>query len=104
MQALLDALARANPGQQACRVFHGRGGLFAGCEHLNLDWYPPVWVLTSFAPLDDAQLLAVHTALSLRPEPLNWVYQLRPSGPGGSAAPPKGRPPPPPPVVETTRA
>ena len=86
MQALLDALARANPGQQACRVFHGRGGLFAGCEHLNLDWYPPVWVLTSFAPLDDAQLLAVHTALSLRPEPLNWVYQLRPSGPGGSAA------------------
>ncbi|MFM8589871.1 MAG: SAM-dependent methyltransferase, partial [Limnohabitans sp.] len=40
MQALLDAVARANPGPQACRVFHGRGGLFAGCEHLNLDWYP----------------------------------------------------------------
>ena len=24
------------------RLFHGRGGKFPGCEHLTLDWYPPV--------------------------------------------------------------
>ena len=84
MQPLLDAIARAQPGQDACRIFHGRGGLFDGCEHLSLDWYAPVWVLTSFEPLSDEQLQAVHTALAQRPEPLNWVYQLRQSGPGRS--------------------
>ena len=82
MQPLFDAIARAQPGQDACRIFHGRGGLFGGCEHLSLDWYAPVWVLTSFEPLSDEQLQAVHTALAQRPEPLNWVYQLRQSGPG----------------------
>lgn len=84
MQALLDAIARARPGPEACRIFHGRGGLFPGCEHLSLDWYAPVWVLTSFIPLTEDQLQAVHAALALRPEPLNWVYQLRQSGQGRS--------------------
>lgn len=77
MQALLDAIARAIPGQDARRIFHGRGGLYPGCEHLALDWYAPVWLLTSFEPLDEASLAAVHTALAQRPEPLNWVYQCR---------------------------
>ena len=84
MQALLDAIARATPGPDACRIFHGRGGLFPGCEHLSLDWYTPVWVLTSFQPLSEAELQAVHRALAQRPEPLNWVYQLRQSGHGQS--------------------
>ena len=82
MQALLDAIARATPGQDACRIFHGRGGLYPGCEHLSLDWYAPVWVLTSFEPLADEQLQTVQAALSQRPEPLNWVYQLRQPGQG----------------------
>lgn len=81
MQVLLDAIARATPGQDAGRIFHGRGGLHPGCEHLSLDWYPPVWLLTSFAPLDEAALAAVHAALAQRPEPLNWVYQCRQAGP-----------------------
>jgi hypothetical protein len=39
----------SNNSKDAKRVFHGRGGCFgADCEHLTLDWYPPVWVLTSF--------------------------------------------------------
>jgi len=84
MQALLDAIARATPGQDACRIFHGRGGLYPGCEHLSLDWYAPVWVLTSFQPLTDAELALVHAKLAERPEPLNWVYQLRQSGQGHS--------------------
>ena len=80
MQALLDAIARATPGQDACRVFHGRGGLYPGCEHLSLDWYAPVWVLTSFLPLTEAQLQTVQVALAARGEALNWVYQCRDSG------------------------
>ncbi|MFM8866040.1 MAG: class I SAM-dependent methyltransferase [Limnohabitans sp.] len=77
MQALLDAIALAQPGQDVCRIFHGRGGLYPGCEHLSLDWYAPVWVLTSFVPLSDAELQAVQATLCLRPEPLHWVYQCR---------------------------
>ena len=82
MQALLDAIARAAPGQDACRIFHGRGGLYPGCEHLSLDWFAPVWLLTSFEPLGQEALGAVHAALAQRPEPLNWVYQCRQSGQG----------------------
>ena len=84
MQALLDAIARALPGQDAARIFHGRGGLYPGCEHLSLDWYAPVWVLTSFQVLSEAELQAVQTALAQRPEPLCWVYQCRRSGMAGS--------------------
>ncbi len=70
----------------AQRIFHGRGGLHPGCEHLALDAYPPVWVLTSFQPLADDALATVHTALTerlkqLAPEQaLNWVFQLRLEG------------------------
>ena len=84
MQALLDAIARATPGQDGCRIFHGRGGLHPGCEHLSLDWYAPVWVLTSFQPLSEAEVQTVQAALALRPEPLNLVVQIRQSGQGGS--------------------
>ncbi len=80
MQALLDAIAGARPGADAERVFHGRGGLHPGCEHLSLDWYAPVWLLTAFEPLSEAQLAAVQQALAQRPEPLNWVYQCRQGG------------------------
>ena len=84
MQALLDAIARATPGQDACRIFHGRGGLYPGCEHLSLDWYAPVWVLTSFQPLSEAEVQSVQSALAQRPEPLSLVVQIRQSGQGGS--------------------
>lgn len=83
MQALFDAIAQADRPAEATRLFHGRGGLHPGCEHLALDAYPPVWLLTSFKPLDDAELAQVDQALAARwqqiapGEPLNWVYQCR---------------------------
>ncbi len=91
MQALLDAIAAAPaPAGQALRVFHGRGGRFPGCEHLSLDWYGPVWVLTSFKPLGEAELAQCAQALTARhaqlqqsqaqPHALNWVYQERGAG------------------------
>ena len=83
MQALLDAIAHmAKPGD-AQRIFHGRGGLHPGCEHLALDAFPPVLLLTGFAPVSDAELAVVDQALSDRwaqiapGETLNWVFQSR---------------------------
>lgn len=86
MQALLDAIARMALPEDACRVFHGRGGLHPGCEHWVLDAFPPVWLLTTFQPVTDAELGAVHAALTARwqelapGQPLNWVHQLRHDG------------------------
>jgi 23S rRNA (cytosine1962-C5)-methyltransferase len=83
MQALLDAIARIEPSTDAQRVFHGRGGLHPGNEQWALDMFPPVWVLTSFKPVDEPTLAVLHAALSARwaetapGEPLNWVFQCR---------------------------
>jgi 23S rRNA (cytosine1962-C5)-methyltransferase len=83
MQALLDAIARMERPTDAQRIFHGRGGLHPGCEHWSLDAYPPVWVLTSFAPVTEAELATVGEALQARwtqiapGEALNWVFQSR---------------------------
>ncbi len=84
MQALFDAIAAMDLPHDAQRIFHGRGGRFPGLEHVSLDAYPPVFVLTSFAPLADEALAAIGAALQARwaqvapaGEPLNWVYQCR---------------------------
>jgi 23S rRNA (cytosine1962-C5)-methyltransferase len=87
MQALLDAIASMDVAQDAQRIFHGRGGLHPGCEHLALDAFPPVLVLTSFLPLAEEALQRIGQALSARwqdispDQPLNWVYQCRREGP-----------------------
>jgi len=83
MQALLDAIAAMPAPADACRIFHGRGGRFAGCEQWTLDAYPPVLMLTSFAPVADEELAAIGAALQTRwqqiapGQPLNWVFQHR---------------------------
>lgn len=84
MQALLDAIAAMPVPTEAARVFHGRGGLHPGCEQWSLDVYPPVFVLTSFAPATEEELAAIGAALQTRwaqiapaGEPLNWVFQHR---------------------------
>ncbi len=82
MQALLDAIAAApDLPTDVCRLFHGRGGRFPGCEHLALDAFPPLLLLTSFKPLDEAALAAVATALTARfGAAPSWVYQCRGEG------------------------
>ncbi|WP_326533797.1 class I SAM-dependent methyltransferase [Pseudorhodoferax sp.] len=83
MHALLDAIARMDLPTDAQRIFHGRGGLHPGCEHLALDAFPPVLLLTSFAPLAPDSLDAIGAALAARwqqiapGQPLNWVLQIR---------------------------
>jgi 23S rRNA (cytosine1962-C5)-methyltransferase len=78
MQALLDAIAAmAEIPQDAQRLFHGRGGLHPGCEHLALDAYPPLLLLTSFKPLASDELDAVAAAIAGR---WPWIYQCRGEG------------------------
>ena len=83
MQPLIDAITTMPLPCEAQRIFHGRGGRFPGCEHLSLDFFPPVWVLTSFDPVTDEDLATIGAALAgrweqLAPgEPLNWVFQCR---------------------------
>ena len=95
MQALLNAIATMPLPVDTCRIFHGRGGLYAGCEQWTLDVYPPVFVLTSFATTTDEQLATVGAALQARwqqiappdqAQSLNWVFQQR-----GQAARPQAR-------------
>ena len=86
MQPLLDTIARLELPRDAQRVFHGRGGMYPGCEAWTLDWYAPVWVLTHFGEVAEEQVLAVGEALARRWEqlapgqPLNWVFQCRTDG------------------------
>jgi 23S rRNA (cytosine1962-C5)-methyltransferase len=86
MQALLNAIAQMPLVEDAQRVFHGRGGMYPGCEQWSLDWFAPVWVLTSFKPVTDGELAACQNALqarwhSLAPgQPMNWVFQSRVTG------------------------
>lgn len=84
MHALLNAIAQVHtPPTDVQRVFHGRGGLYPGCEHWVLDVFPPVWVLTSFQPVTDEALATIHAALVARwsqlapGQPLDWVFQCR---------------------------
>ncbi|MDC8786286.1 class I SAM-dependent methyltransferase [Roseateles koreensis] len=89
MQALLNAIALTELSTDATRIFHGRGGLHPGCEHWTLDFYPPVWVLTSFKSVSEDELTQIHEALAARwkilsadtpLDTLNWVYQCREEG------------------------
>jgi 23S rRNA (cytosine1962-C5)-methyltransferase len=83
---LLAAVAGMPRPEDAQRVFHGRGGLHHGSEHWVLDAFPPVFVLTSFRPVAEADLAAVGEALAARwqqlapGQALNWVFQLRHEG------------------------
>jgi len=65
-QALLDAIATLEVPAEARRVFHGRGGLFPGCEQWSLDFFTPVWLLTSFEPVTDEALAPIQSALAQR--------------------------------------
>lgn len=86
MQSFIQALATIELGDDAVRLFHGRGGHYAGCEHLCLDWFAPVLLLTSFTPLADDDLATCQQAIAarwqaIRPDSqLNLVYQYRSAG------------------------
>ncbi|WP_417763788.1 class I SAM-dependent methyltransferase [Shewanella sp.] len=88
MQLFLEAIDAINPCTQTAhnveRLIHGRGGMLPECEHLCLDWFAPVLLLTSFKTIDadsvdllQQRIVARFAALRL---PLNLVYQYRAGG------------------------
>lgn len=93
MQALLDALPTLQPGRDAERLFHGRGGRHPGSEDWTLDWFPPAFVLTGFVPAPEDQLAAFGQALAARwaqlegDRPLCWIHHCRQVGHAERAAP-----------------
>ncbi|WP_434925872.1 class I SAM-dependent methyltransferase [Shewanella sp. HL-SH5] len=86
MSGLITALSQFTFDNEVQRVFHGRGGLFQGEEHLCLDWYPPVLLLTSFKSLDEPEQQALFTAITEQyhqqadSKELNLAFQHRSGG------------------------
>ncbi|WP_434952255.1 class I SAM-dependent methyltransferase [Shewanella sp. HL-SH4] len=86
MSGLITALSQFTFENEVQRVFHGRGGLFQGEEHLCLDWYPPVLLLTSFKSLDEPEQQALFTAITEQyhqqadSKELNLAFQHRSGG------------------------
>jgi len=86
MQLFFDEVNKVVFGEEANRLFHGRGGLYPGAEHLCLDWFPPVLLLTSFKPLEADELVWSLDIIRQRwqalkgDEELNLVYQYRSGG------------------------
>ncbi|MBR9729244.1 class I SAM-dependent methyltransferase [Shewanella intestini] len=86
MTGLIDALSQAQLDNNSRRIFHGRGGLFAAQEHLCLDWYEPVLLLTSFNVLSvDEQTTLFDSIKQVWQQKhhcaeLNLVFQYRAAG------------------------
>lgn len=86
MSGLITALSQFAFDNEVQRVFHGRGGLFQGEEHLCLDWYPPVLLLTSFKSLDELEQQALFATITEQyrqqadSKELNLVFQHRSGG------------------------
>ena len=45
----------AAPQKDAARIFHGRGQMFPGLEHLSVDWFGPVLLISSYADVDNVE-------------------------------------------------
>ncbi len=86
MQLFFDELNKMTLGEEVNRLFHGRGGLYPAAEHICLDWYPPVLLLTSFKPLEpdaldeSVELIKQRWQALKGNEALNLVYQTRSGG------------------------
>ncbi len=86
MHAFIEQLATLELPSDSGRILHGRGGKYAGAEHLCLDWFAPVLLLTSFKPLEQEQLQQLISTLETfwqrvgQGQALNLVYQYRAGG------------------------
>lgn len=63
---------------EARRVFHGRGHLYAGYEHVCLDWYGPVLAVLAYAPIENIEsLLAAIAAVDVHSQIETILLQKR---------------------------
>jgi 23S rRNA (cytosine1962-C5)-methyltransferase len=57
MKPVLDeALARLDKQPDARRLFHGRGHMFPGYEHLVVNWFPPYVQIAAYAEIKDTEV------------------------------------------------
>ena len=47
----------SNENLETKRIFHGRGHLYEGLEHINVDWYPPVLLVTGYKEIKSLELI-----------------------------------------------
>ena len=86
MQLFAKALQGVTLGDEAERLFHGRRGMYDGCEHLCLDWFPPVLLLTSFRSIEQDEVDFLTECIAERwrqlkgESQLNLVFQHRCAG------------------------
>lgn len=51
MQSLFAELESCQLGDEAVRLFHGRGHCFDGLSHVNIDYFPPAIFITLYQPV-----------------------------------------------------
>lgn len=71
-------------GADACRLLHGRGHCWAGYEHVSLDWYSPLLLITLFAEETEERLqhwAALLQAAIPAAEAVVVQYRCRPGAP-----------------------
>lgn len=57
----------------ACRVFHGRGQCYPGVEHINVDWYAPVLLVTLYRQLDEPDSIQLQQTLQSLPKVVSTI-------------------------------
>ena len=78
LQVLETFLAKAQ--LDARRVFHGRGHLHEGLEHINVDWYAPVMLVSGYKEIENIdELTELIVRFDVERQIKSVVYQLRSS-------------------------
>jgi len=56
LQPILERLQHGKKLTDCQRLFHGRGHAYQGLEHVNVDWFSPVVLITLYQEVDEAWL------------------------------------------------
>jgi 23S rRNA (cytosine1962-C5)-methyltransferase len=56
LQPTLEYLQQEDKLNDCQRLFHGRGHAYQGLEHVNVDWFSPVVLITLYQEVDEAWL------------------------------------------------
>ena len=78
VERLIQVFAEEVPAPR--RIFHGRGHFHPGLEHLALDWFPPLLLITAYEPLaegDETVLLEAIEAADVRQQVQQVLLQHR---------------------------
>ncbi len=81
----IDFTSQQHQGMEQCRrLFHGRGGAYAGLEHIVIDWLPPVALITLYKEENIERLQALAQSLVdnlIECRSVQVQYRCRPKAP-----------------------